>query len=140
MAEHYFTAEPVTPETRKRITVSLADRELDVHTASGIFSPAGVDKGTQILLDEAPSPRAHGTMLDIGCGWGPILLTLALTSPQAEVSGADVNERAMDLARLNAADAGARNVTVCTPEAVPADVSFDLIWSCLLYTSPSPRD
>ena len=43
--------------------------------------------------------------------------------------GVDVNERAMDLARLNAADAGARNVTVCTPEAVPADVSFDLIWS-----------
>lgn len=129
MAEHYFTAEPVTPEARKRITVSLADRELDVHTAAGIFSPAGVDKGTQILLDEAPTPPARGTMLDIGCGWGPITLTLALRSPQADVWGVDVNERAMDLARLNASDAGAQNVTVCSPEDVPADVGFDLIWS-----------
>ena len=56
--------------------------------APGIFSPGGLDKGTAVLLDEAPAPPPTGTFLDLGCGWGPIALTLALRSPAATRLGA----------------------------------------------------
>lgn len=98
-----------------------------VQTASGIFSPAGLDKGTAVLLQYVPTPR--GRILDIGCGWGPITLAAAEQSPQSEVYGVDVNERSIDLARLNAAALGLSNVVVGTPESVDPSLQFDTIWS-----------
>ena len=62
----------------------------------GIFSPDGIDKGTAVLLAEAPAPSPQGNLLDIGCGWGPIALTLALRAPHAHVYAVDVNERCVD--------------------------------------------
>ena len=56
-----------------------------METAGGTFSPTGLDKATQILLDEVPAPPSTGDLLDIGCGWGPIALALALRSPDATV-------------------------------------------------------
>ena len=100
-----------------------------MQTAGGVFSPAGVDTGTRALLLEAPAPPSHGTFLDLGCGWGPIALTLGLRSPAAGVYAVDVNERALDLTRSNAAAAGLGNVRAARPDEVPADVRFDLIWS-----------
>ena len=41
------------------------------------------DKGTAVLLREVPSPPPTGVFLDLGCGWGPLALTLALRSPAA---------------------------------------------------------
>jgi len=127
--QHYFSAEPSTPERRRTVRVTLAGREVEVLTANGIFSPDGVDKGTAVLLDEAPLPPAQGTFLDIGCGWGPLTLTLGLGSPDAAVWAVDVNERSLALTRENAQHLGADNVTATTPDEVPEDLTFDLIWS-----------
>lgn len=127
--QHYFSSEPTGPERRRRLRVRLAGAEREVLTANGIFSPDGVDKGTAVLLDEAPEPPAAGTFLDIGCGWGPLALTLALSSPAATVWAVDVNERSLALTRDNAAGLAAENVRAVEPEAVPEDVRFDLIWS-----------
>jgi 16S rRNA G1207 methylase RsmC len=129
MSDHYFTAEPASPEQRRTLTVRLADRRFDVHTAPGIFSPHRVDQGTAVLLAEAPPPSPTGHLLDLGCGWGPITLTLALRSPKAKVWGVDVNQRALALLRDNAADLGLTNVTAGTAQDVPADLAFDTIWS-----------
>ena len=63
----------------------------------------------------------------VGCGL--YVLTLGLLSPTAIVYAIDVNERALELARINAAAAGLHTVNVCRPDEVPADVRFDLIWS-----------
>jgi 16S rRNA G1207 methylase RsmC len=54
---------------------------------------------------------------------------MALRSPAARVWGVDVNRRALDLARVNAATAGVDNVTFCEPDEVPEDLSFATIWS-----------
>jgi 16S rRNA G1207 methylase RsmC len=128
-AEHYFTARPAGPAVRRRVDVELAGRTLSVETAGGVFSPDRVDSGTQVLLREAPPPPAEGTLLDLGCGWGPIALTLGLRAPAATVYAVDVNERALDLVRANAATAGLPNVRVARPDDVPERVRFDLIWS-----------
>lgn len=127
--DHYFSAEPATPEERRTITVRLGGRELRLTTAKGVYSPDRLDPGTAILLADAPDPSPTGALLDIGCGWGPIAITLGLRSPEARVWGVDVNRRSLDLARANAAAAGLDNVTFCEPGQVPADVRFDTIWS-----------
>ncbi|MFC8302093.1 class I SAM-dependent methyltransferase [Specibacter sp. NPDC057265] len=107
----------------------LAGKERQLHTAGGIFSPDGVDKGTAILLSAAPPPSSVGNLLDIGCGWGPIALTLALRSPEATVHAVDVNERSLELTRDNAAALGLDNVLAATPDAVDPALRFNTIWS-----------
>ena len=128
-SEHYFSAQPSTPEKRKTITVVLAGAERTVQTAGGIFSPDGVDKGTAVLLAGVPAPAPAGNLLDICCGWGPIALSMALASPGATVHAVDVNDRSIGLTRDNAAGLGLGNVVAGTPDSVPADVEFDTIWS-----------
>jgi 16S rRNA G1207 methylase RsmC len=125
--DHYFTAAPASADERRRTTVRLAGREVEV--APGIFSPGGLDKGTAVLLEEAPAPPTTGTFLDLGCGWGPVALALALCSPADTVWALDVNERALDLTRRNAAALGLGGVHANTADGIPDDVRFDLIWS-----------
>ena len=127
--DHYFTAAPASADERRRLRVRLAGRDVEVEVAPGIFSPGGLDKGTAVLLDEAPAPPATGTFLDLGCGWGPIALTLGLLSPAATVWAVDVNERALDLARRNAAALGLDSVHAVVADGIPDAVRFDLIWS-----------
>lgn len=129
MPEHYFATQPSSEPRERLIRVVLAGEEHAVRTASGTFSPDRLDQGTAVLLHAVPDPPVEGTLLDVGCGWGPIALSMGLLSPNATVYAVDVNERSLDLARRNAATVGATNVIVCSPEAVPADVRFDCIWS-----------
>jgi 16S rRNA G1207 methylase RsmC len=128
-SDHYFTAVPASADERRRTTVRLAGRAVEVEVAPGIFSPGGLDKGTAVLLDEAPEPPATGTFLDLGCGWGPIALSLALRSPAATVWALDVNERALDLTRRTATALGLDGVRATTADGIPDDVRFDMIWS-----------
>jgi 16S rRNA (guanine1207-N2)-methyltransferase len=127
--DHYFTAAPASPAQQRTITVPLAGQTLEVRSAAGIFSPAGVDQGTSVLLRLAPAPPLEGNLLDLGCGWGPIALTLALRSPGATVYAVDVNERALDLLRTTAATLGLERIHANQPDGIPEDVLFDAIWS-----------
>ncbi|WP_285726413.1 class I SAM-dependent methyltransferase [Psychromicrobium xiongbiense] len=129
MSDHYFSAQPGIARKPRSRTVMLAGAERTVTTDSGIFSPDGVDKGTQVLLSTAPEPPARGKLLDIGCGWGPIALSLGLRAPEAEVYAVDVNERALEVTRENAAALGLSRVHVSTPQEIDPGLRFDLIWS-----------
>ena len=127
--DHYFSASPSSDTRERQIHVTLADRPLTLTTAAGVFSPDGLDRGTRVLLGSVPPPAHDGALLDVGCGWGPIAITMALHSPDASVWGVDVNERVLGLARTNAEAAGASNVTIALPSDVPADLRFRTIWS-----------
>ena len=109
--------------------LDLPDLSLVLRTDRGVFSGARIDPGTKYLLTEAPAPPAGGHLADVGCGYGPIALTLATRSPHATVWAVDVNERALDLTRANAAAAGLANVRVASPDEVPTDVRFASLWS-----------
>jgi 16S rRNA (guanine1207-N2)-methyltransferase len=122
--EHYFSSAPESELKLRHITVTLAGRAHTVTTAGGIFSPDRVDAGTQVLLANTPPAPPGGNLLDLGCGWGPISLSLALESPHATVWAVDVNDRALDLVRRNAHDLGLSNVNAVRPEDVPADITF----------------
>lgn len=127
--DHYFTAEPASAGELRRLQVRLAGRDLEVWTAGGVFSPTRVDQGTQVLLRTVPDPPPSGDLLDLGCGWGPVTITMALASPGARVWAVDVNQRALDLLRRSCADLGLTNVVAATPDQVPAGQRFDALWS-----------
>lgn len=122
--EHYFSATPESELKLRQISVTLAGQSLVVTTAGGIFSPDRVDVGTQVLLSNTPPPPPGGNILDLGCGWGPISLSLAIESPHATVWAVDVNERALDLVRRNAEKLGLENVNAVRPEDVPTGIEF----------------
>lgn len=128
-SDHYFSASPASPESLRRIRVTLAGRDLEVTTAGGVFSPDHVDSGTAVLLSNTPPPPPSGSFLDLGCGWGPIALSLALDAPHATVWAVDVNERALDLVRRNAEALGLHNVNAARPDDVPHDIVFRTIRS-----------
>ena len=127
--DHYFSPDPQSPLRTSVRTLTLRGHEVTLETASGTFSPGGLDAGTEVLLKYAPAAPATGTFLDIGCGWGPLTVALALEAPESSVLGVDVNERALQVARDNAENLGLTNITVTQPHDVPEALSFDLIWS-----------
>lgn len=127
--QHYFTAEPAAAADRRTMMVRLNGLEREIETAAGVFSPGRIDLGTSVLLRSVPKPPASGNLLDLGSGWGPVTLTLALQSPGATVWAVDVNERALDLVRRNATRLGLTNIRASRPENVPEDVRFAALWS-----------
>jgi 16S rRNA G1207 methylase RsmC len=127
--EHYFSSVPGSELRLHQIRVPLAGQFYDLTTSNGIFSPERIDVGTQVLLAHSSAPPPGGDFLDLGCGWGPIALTLALESPRATVWAVDVNERALGLVRRNAQTLGLSNVNAVRPEDVPAGLEFRTIRS-----------
>ncbi len=123
-AEHYFSELPESELKHRQIHVQLAGQTYDLTTSNGIFSPERIDAGTQVLLANTPPAPPGGNLLDLGCGWGPIALTLALQSPHATVWAVDVNPRALDLVRSNAESMGIININAVTPEDVPPHLGF----------------
>ena len=127
--EHYFSADPSTPFERTRVTCTVWGHELSLDSGSGVFSHGRLDPGTAVLFRET-EPPSGGRLLDLGCGWGVIGLALAVARPSAEVTGVDVNERALRLARENADRLGvAARFTASPPQQVAAEAAFDEIWS-----------
>lgn len=127
--DHYFSAAPESAARLRPLTVHLAGQTYDLTTASGVFSSERIDTGTNVLLANTPPPPPGGELLDLGCGWGPIALTMAISSPHATVWAVDVNQRALDLVRRNAATLGLTNVKAVIPQDVPDSVAFTTIWS-----------
>lgn len=128
-AGQYFEADPTAPSRRRTLRLDLPDRSLTLATDRGVFSADRIDPGTKYLLLDAPAPAAAGTFVDLGCGYGPIACTLAARAPRATVWAIDVNKRALDLCRHNAAALGLANVRVAPVDAAPSDLRVDLLWS-----------
>lgn len=128
MSGQYFD-QPSAESQPAETTLHLPEGDLVLRTDRGVFSRGHVDAATRMLIARAPAPPASGRFLDLGCGYGPIALALALRCPDAEVWAVDVNERACALTSHNASANGLANVRVAAPAGVPDDLRFDLIWS-----------
>lgn len=100
-------------------------------TDRGVFSADRVDDGTRLLLAEGPPVGAAAVLADVGCGYGPIAVTLALRAgPGSVVWAVDVNERARDLCRTNAeANGVGERVRVVAPGDLPDGLVVDQFWS-----------
>ena len=127
--EHYFSEDPQAPLRKTPHTLTLRGHTVTVQSASGTFSPGHLDTGTAVLLKYAPPLPQTGNFLDLGCGWGPLALAMALESPEATVWGTDVNERALEVSTENAGNLGLTHLRFAQPHEVPSELRLDVIWS-----------
>jgi 16S rRNA (guanine1207-N2)-methyltransferase len=127
--DHYFSRQPSAPSAPRTVRLGLPERTLRLTTDAAVFSADRVDPGTELLLTHGPDVPAEGDLLDLGCGYGAIAITLALRAPGATVWAVDVNERALSLCDANARAHGLTNVRAVGPDQVPADVRFVAVWS-----------
>ena len=125
---HYFENNP--PETIKEYTVTytLQGRSFSLIASSGIFAKQGLDVGSRLLINVLLQDTLSGTCLDLGCGYGPVGLTVASLNPNLTLTLADVNERAVIDARHNAQRLGLTNLQIFTSDGFQElTQNFDVI-------------
>ncbi|BAQ24175.1 class I SAM-dependent methyltransferase [Streptococcus troglodytae] len=100
MNNMYYTENPDSKHDIRKIKVELLGQSFHFLTDSGVFSKNMVDYGSQTLLKSLDFAKGK-TLLDLGCGYGPLGIALAKVQ-QLDVTMVDINNRALDLARQNA--------------------------------------
>lgn len=128
MAEHYYSQKPTTAHDQHKLEVILRGFKFQFVTDAGVFSKKGVDYGSKVLI-EAMEIESGSKVLDVGCGYGPIGLTVAKLSSDNQVTMLDINERAVELSRSNAQRNGVSNVNVMQSDTLAAvrGQSFDMV-------------
>ena len=111
MTDHYFSSKPSSKEQRKELYGKLRGHSIKLITSSGIFSKDRVDDGTRLLIEKCHINNTKGTILDLGCGYGVIGITIKKTFPETTVICSDINERAV---RLTTENAALNNVEITT--------------------------
>jgi 16S rRNA (guanine1207-N2)-methyltransferase len=134
MTEHYFSRSPQTASEKQIMTVRLRGQTLKLQTDRGVFAKGRVDFGSQFLIESIRVPE-EASLLDIGCGYGPIGLSLAKESSRRSVTLADVNRRALELARQNALLNGvAEQVQVVESDLFQS--LADSVYDCIVSNPP----
>ncbi len=97
--EHYYSSEPKASHDINTIQYSIGEHTLEFTTDAGVFSKSRVDFGTSLMINSLP--KLQGKILDLGCGYGPIGISVAFLNHDACVYMVDINKRAIDLAQTN---------------------------------------
>lgn len=121
MSEHYYSREQKVESNPKYWDFTLRNHRLKFKTDNGVFSKGEVDFGSRLLIESFLLPEIDGELIDVGCGYGPIGLSLAKDTGR-NVHMVDVNERALSLAKENAELNGIANVDIYESDAL-ANVS-----------------
>jgi 16S rRNA (guanine1207-N2)-methyltransferase len=99
---HYFQDDPNLVSNIKEITFEINGITMKLLTDNGVFSKNNVDEGSYAFLKVLLPLDLGNRILDLGCGYGTIGLTLAKAHEQARITLADVNPRAVALCKRNA--------------------------------------
>lgn len=103
MFEHYYTEKPTSKLKIKEVIINLKNGHIyKFKSPSGVYSFGKVDKATKILIENVRI--SNGNILDIGCGYGIIGITLKKENPDIKLYMSDINERAVEFAKINAKD------------------------------------
>lgn len=102
MTEHYYSRTQKVDSDPKYWDYKLRGHSFRFKTDNGVFSKREVDFGSRLLIETFVMPEVQGKVLDVGCGYGPIGLSIAKDHPVRMIHMIDVNERAIQLAKENA--------------------------------------
>ncbi|MER1987800.1 MAG: class I SAM-dependent methyltransferase [Solibacillus sp.] len=120
MSDHYYSNKPQTESKPRQWKFTLLGNSFTFETDAGVFSKSEVDFGSRVLIDAFEMPEVNGVLLDVGCGYGPIGLSIAKANPNREVLMMDVNTRALSLAEKNAQLNGVQNVRIFESDGLDA--------------------
>lgn len=112
MSNHYYSKNPEVESNPMFWDFKLRGNSFRFKTDRGVFSKNEVDFGSRLLIEAFQNEKNDSLFLDVGCGYGPIGLSLAKSYPNATVHMVDVNQRAIDLAKENAALNQVENVKI----------------------------
>ena len=101
-ASHYFINDANLANKPRLVTYTINGKTFELDSDVGVFSKNELDYGSKLLIETLLPNSFKGKMLDIGCGIGPIGLTLAYFNPRLELTCSDVNTRALTLCEKNA--------------------------------------
>jgi len=99
-AEHYYTEKPSSRLIIGEIEINAREQNFNILTASGLFSFKRMDKGTKLLINKAVI-KPKWKILDLGCGYGAVGITLKKAFPSVDVVFSDINERAVNITKKN---------------------------------------
>ncbi len=99
--EHYFSEKQSSKFVKRKIEVHLFNKTFYFYTAPGVFSKTRFDIGSEFLVQTAIIKNGW-KVLDLGCGYGAVGVIIKAMHPNVEVWAADINERAVHLAKMNA--------------------------------------
>lgn len=100
MTKMYYAENPDSAHDIHELKVTLLGQSFTFLTDSGVFSKKMVDYGSQVLLNTLDFEKGK-TLLDLGCGYGPLGISLAKVQ-DVKPTMVDINNRAIDLAKQNA--------------------------------------
>lgn len=100
MSNQYFENNPNLVSNETKLTYYFKKIKLEFISDNGVFSKNGVDFGSSLLL-KTVEIRDEKNILDVGCGYGTIGLTIAKVFPDIKVDMVDVNDRAIKLSIKN---------------------------------------
>ena len=110
---HYFQNDPNLASNLQKISFDIDGLHVSLWTDNGVFSKSRVDEGSFAFLKVLLPLGLSGKILDLGCGYGTIGLTIAMASPEASITLADINTRALALCEKNAQELGlSQRVTI----------------------------
>jgi 16S rRNA (guanine1207-N2)-methyltransferase len=134
--EHYYSKEQSVESAPRFIDFTLRNHPLRFKTDNGVFSKGEVDFGSRLLVETFGFPNLPGDVLDVGCGYGPIGLTLAKSDTSRKIHMVDVNARALSLAKENAQLNQISNVEIYESDCLEAITKKDF---AAILTNPPIR-
>ncbi len=120
MSDHYYSNKPQTESKPRQWKFTLLGHDFTFETDAGVFSKSEVDFGSRVLIDAFIMPEVTGDVLDVGCGYGPIGLSIAKANPERCIHMMDINTRAISLAEKNAKLNGIQNVRIFESDGLAA--------------------
>ena len=120
MSEHYYSKKPQVESKPRQFKFTLRGFVLSFETDTGVFSKNEVDFGSRVLIETFEMPNLEGVVLDVGCGYGPIGLSIAKSYADRTIYMVDINERAVTLSKKNAEVNGIQNVHIFESDGLSA--------------------
>lgn len=136
MSEHYYSRTQKVESEPKYWDYTLRNKLFRFKTDNGVFSKKEVDFGSRLLIEVFELPNVEGPVLDVGCGYGPIGLSIANNYPERNVHMIDVNERAIELAKANAEQNAVQNVEIYESDTLKSVEEFNF---AAILTNPPIR-
>ena len=109
MAQYFDNQE--LPSNIKKLDIVLLGQKFTFYTDNGVFSKNNIDYGSRVLLESIDISDIKGNILDVGCGYGVIGITLNKLTGY-ETLMIDVNKRALHLAERNIKENKLKDISV----------------------------